>query len=202
VRRKRAEAVVDRVCIRQILKSAYALGPRSRISINVHAVTLESDDRFVSFLQGALTEFWHDPQRITIEIVEHSPAQNTSRFTRTLNALRDRGFNIALDDVGLGDSNYRMILECRPDYFKVDRYLVHGASQDYYRRSVLRSILELAGSFGAHAVAEGVENVEDLETTLNEGFTMVQGFLLGRPAPAEELSGRDWLSALNRQIAS
>ena len=190
VRRKRAEVLVDRVCIREALKSALALGPLTRISLNVHAVTLESDDRFVDFLQGSLTEFWHDPARITIEIIEHSPARSTVRFARTLMMLRDRGFNIALDDVGLGDSNYRMILECRPDYFKVDRFLVHGSSRDYYRRSVIRSIVELAGSFGAHAVAEGVDNVDDLQTVVAEGYTLVQGYLLGRPGPAAHLGGR------------
>ena len=190
VRRKRAEALVDRVCIREILKSALALGPLTRISLNVHAVTLESDDGFVDFLQNSLTEFWHDPERITIEIVEHSPARSTVRFARTLMALRDRGFNIALDDVGLGDSNFRMILECRPDYFKVDRFLIHGSSRDFYRRSVIRSIVELAGSFGAHAVAEGVDNVDDLRAVVAEGYTMIQGYLFGRPGPVHPLGGR------------
>ena len=83
-----------------------------------------------------------------------------------------------------------MILECRPDYFKVDRYLVNGSCRDYHRRSVLSSIVELARRFGADAVAEGVDNVEDLRTTVNEGFTLIQGFLFGHPGPVSHLGGR------------
>jgi EAL domain-containing protein (putative c-di-GMP-specific phosphodiesterase class I) len=200
VRRKRGEVAVDRHCIREILKAALVLGPLTRLSFNVHAVTLESDDRFVDFLQCAMTEFWHDPSRMTVEIVEHSPARCSDQFARNLEALRDRGFSIALDDVGLGDSNYRMILECRPDYFKVDRYLVDGSRNDFYRRAVLRSIVELAGSFGAHVVAEGVENMEDLRTVLDEGCTMIQGFLFGRPGPVAHLGGRTMIARAARLI--
>ncbi len=103
---------------------------------------------------------------------------------RTLKGLRRIGVRIAVDDIGLGHSNYRMLLECRPDFFKIDRYLVKGSNGDAYRRAVLHSIAELAQKVGAHAVAEGVDNEADLHTVCAEGIEMVQGYLLSRPIPA------------------
>ena len=103
---------------------------------------------------------------------------------RTLKGLRRIGVRIAVDDIGLGHSNYRMLLECRPDFFKVDRYLVKGSNSDTYRRAVLHSIAELAQNVGADAVAEGVDNEADLDAVCAEGIDMVQGYLFSRPIAA------------------
>lgn len=214
VRRKRAEPDVDRVCIAEVLRAATLLGPDARLGFNVHAVTLEQDPGFPDFLERAVAASPFHAAALTLEIVEHSPSWSGRRFAAALTAVRELGFSIALDDVGLGHSNYRMILECSPDYFKIDRYLVSGSSGDFHRRAVLRSIVELAGSFGAYAVAEGVDNVNDLTAVLGEGIAAVQGFLLAEPAPAAVLgtgayvrsaarrfptagTGRPWADATN-----
>ena len=102
----------------------------------------------------------------------------------TLKGLRKCGVLIAVDDIGLGHSNYRMLLECRPDFFKLDRYLVKGSNADAYRRAVLHSIVQLAQKVGAHAVAEGVDNEADLDAVCAQGIEMVQGYLLSRPIAA------------------
>lgn len=187
VRRKHEETAVDRECIARILAAARDLPGAPRLSVNVHASTLGKDGDFLPFLKAVLEKTRIPPARLIIEIVEHSPYWDGEHFVRVLNGLREIGVHIALDDVGLGHSNYRMILECRPDYFKVDRYLVDGANADFYRRALLRSLTDLAGSFGAYAVAEGVDNHDDLLTVLAEGFSLVQGFLLSKPMPASEL---------------
>lgn len=187
VRRKHEETTLDRECIARILTAARDLPGAPRLSVNVHASTLGRDGGFLCFLKTALEKTGIPPARLIIEIVEHSPYWDGEHFVRVLQGLREIGVQIALDDVGLGHSNYRMILECRPDYLKVDRYLVEGANADFYRRALLRSIADLAGSFGAHAVAEGVGSYDDLGTVLAEGFSLVQGFLLSKPMPASAL---------------
>jgi EAL domain-containing protein (putative c-di-GMP-specific phosphodiesterase class I) len=90
---------------------------------------------------------------------------------------------LALDDIGLGHSNYKMILDCRPDYFKIDRYFVQGAGSDFYRQAVLKSVSELARPFGARVVVEGVENEEDLVAARAAGATLFQGFAFSRALP-------------------
>jgi EAL domain-containing protein (putative c-di-GMP-specific phosphodiesterase class I) len=80
-----------------------------------------------------------------------------------------------------------MILECRPDYFKVDRYFVDGCHKDFHRRAVVASVAQLARPFGARVVAEGVEDPADLVALKRLGITLIQGFLFGMPLPAAEV---------------
>ena len=183
VRRKGAECKVDLHCAEVIFLASGPLGRNTNLSLNVHASTLERDGSYPRHLEELAEDHGWSPSRITVEIVEHAPAWSGCSFDNALGQLREIGFSVALDDVGLGSSNYRMILECQPDYFKIDRFLVSGAHADYRRRSVLRSVVELAGSFGAVTVGEGVDNIEDLRTLVNEGVRTIQGFLLARPSP-------------------
>jgi len=191
VRRKSAEAVVDRHCVTEVMKAARPLGSQITLSINVHAATLEQDATFPDFFLEQVQDAGRLPARVIVEIVEHAAPWAGAGFARALEALRAHGFAIALDDVGLGHSNFRMILECRPEYFKLDAFLVRGAHNDYYRRAVVRSIVELAASFGGTAVAEGLDNVEDLRIVLDEGVRSVQGYLLARPAAVDVLGGSE-----------
>ena len=166
------------------LTAGARLNDAVRLAVNVHASTLEHDTEFVPFLQSVARKAPFPLTQLTIEIVEHSPCWGGPVLNGVLKALRGIGVRIAVDDIGLGHSNYRMLLECRPDFFKIDRYLVKGSASDAYRRAVLHSIAELAQNVGAHAVAEGVDNEADLDTVCAEGIEMVQGYLLSRPIPA------------------
>ncbi len=182
-RKKNREAEVDRRCLSMILESARTLAPHIRVGINVHASTLALDPGFVEFLGDETKRIGVEADRLVIEIVEHAPPWDVGAFRRALEALRDLGAAIALDDVGLGHSNFMMILECRPNYFKIDRYFVHGARTDMYRQAVLASVAQLALPFAARVVAEGVETEGDLEAVRHAGINLVQGYLFGQPSP-------------------
>jgi len=186
-RRKRAEPAVDKACVRAILEAAAPLGAEACVNINVHGVTLEQDLSIVAQVADLLEFMRFAPNRLTLEIVEHSASTCGARFSGALGALRDLGVRIALDDIGLGQSNYRMIIETRPDYFKIDRYLVAGCAGDAYRRAIVGSIGHLAHSLDAYAVAEGVENTDDLAAVVGQGVETIQGFLLATPRGATAL---------------
>lgn len=190
-RRRRAEAVVDRACLRAIMQTAAPLGVGTHLTLNVHGVTLEQDASFAEWFGRLVERSAFAAGSLTIEIVEHSASMCGGAFTRTLDRLRARGIRVALDDIGLGESNYRMLLDVRPDYFKIDRYLVSGCSHDEYRRAILRSIGALAESVGAHAVAEGVDSVDDLTTLCDDGVSLMQGFLLAEPQSIAALGSGD-----------
>jgi len=186
-RKKSQESRVDRACVEAILAEAQTLPGDWTLGINVHASTLAMDDGFVAFLAAGLEARSISAALAVVEVVEHAPPWNVLGFRRAIAGLRELGARVALDDVGLGHSNYMMMLECRPDYLKMDRHFVDGCHGDSYRRAVLSSVVQLARAFGARVVAEGVENVEDLTALRRLGITLVQGFLLARPAPAAEL---------------
>ena len=190
-RKKNRESCVDRACVEAILDAAASSLPTDvALGINVHASSLAMDAGFVDFLACALEARSIRATRLVIEIVEHAPPWDVLGFRTALERLRALGALIALDDVGLGHSNYMMMLECRPDYFKVDRHFVSGCHKDFHRRAVLGSVAQLARPFGARVVAEGVEEPADLVTLKRCGITLVQGYLFGTPAPAAETLAR------------
>jgi len=93
-----------------------------------------------------------------------------------------------VDDVGFGHGNFRMILDARPEYMKIDRYFVAGCGSDSYRRSLLRSVCQLARDFGSIVVAEGIETEQDLRTVRDLQIPFGQGYLLAPPTPTPEFA--------------
>ena len=186
VRRRGEEPTVDRACLLAALESARGLPGLPRLSLNVHASTLSRDPDFAYFLAEATEAVGVDAARVTVEIVENAPPHDGPAFLRALRALRASGIRIALDDVGLGQSNYKMIVDVRPDYFKIDRYFVRAVHDDSYRMAVLESVARLAERVGARVVAEGVETQMELASVLGMGIDLVQGFLFAVPLSAEE----------------
>lgn len=178
VRRKKAEAAVDQSCIIAIFNAVAELPSHFRININVHASTLGKNPRFVDFFRYEAQERSLALERFTVEIVEHAPTYNVPGLIYTIRALRDSGIRIALDDVGLGHSNYRMMLDCHPDYFKLDAYFVRGLSEDSLRCAVVRSTVSLAESMGGCVVAEGAESREGLAILARIGVELFQANLL------------------------
>ena len=193
VRRKRAEPVVDRACILVGLHAAAQLPGKPHISFNTHASTLGRDPDFPALLAAMADDVEIDPSRITIEIIEHAHGWDGVTFDRALRTLRSLGARIALDDVGLGHSNYQMMIDTHPQYLKLDRYFVHGAHADLDRRAVLESIAQLALKLGARVVAEGVEETHDLQSLTDAGIDLAQGYLFAQPLTAVELTDSGWL---------
>jgi EAL domain-containing protein (putative c-di-GMP-specific phosphodiesterase class I) len=200
-RRKRAEAEVDRACVAAALRVAGELPGSPDLSINVHATTLGRDHEFLVFLGDTAESHGIDLDRVTVEIVEHAFPWDGPRFQSALAALRAIGVRIALDDVGRGQSNYRMILDCRPDYFKLDRYFIHGCRGDFYRQAVIESVADLAAKFGARVVAEAVETEGDFDTVTGLGIDLVQGYLLAKAMPASKVVAGGFLQPVEPGLA-
>lgn len=186
-RRKQAEHQIDRACIAQALRYARALPSGMRFSVNVHASTLGRERDFAIYLQELAFQYNLDLARITIEIVENLPFWDETGFLRNLSALRALGVKIALDDIGMGYSNYRMMLDARPDYFKIDRYLVEGSHADYQRQIILESIVNLADKLNATVIAEGITNYADLALVRSFGLNLMQGHLFAKAMTAADL---------------
>jgi EAL domain-containing protein (putative c-di-GMP-specific phosphodiesterase class I) len=196
VRRKRAEAVTDRACVAAIFAQAADLPGDPLLSVNVHACTLGRDPGFPEHLLAHAESAGVIPSRLVVEIVEHAPPLDDPGFRGALAALRAAGVAVALDDVGLGQSNYKMILDVRPDIYKLDRYLVAGALADPYRQIILDSLARMVRRLEARAVAEGVEEHEELVAVESAGIGLVQGFLFARPLSRSALLETGYLNGL------
>jgi EAL domain-containing protein (putative c-di-GMP-specific phosphodiesterase class I) len=197
VRRKGKEVEVDRACVAAVLAAAATItlpvrpdAAQPLISINVHAATLEQDDDFARFLVETCAQHGVAVTRLILEIVEQQQYWNDASFFRTLNTLRAAGVRIALDDIGLGYSNYRTLIEVRPDFYKIDRYFVTGSKAKDNARAAIESIVLLACRLGGRAIAEGIESSDDLECVRDLGIDLVQGFHLAMPQPASALTNK------------
>lgn len=197
VRRKRAELAVDQSCLTAICNAAMGLPENLRININVHASTLGQRSGFVEFFSQQAKKRGFPLERFTLEIVEHAPTCNIPQLAGSIADLRAAGVRIALDDVGLGQSNYRMMLDCHPNYFKLDAYFVRGVSDDPKRRAVVESLVALAKALESEVVAEGACQ-EDLPLLEASGVTLVQANILCPALPLEKLQEAGHLGEAHR----
>ena len=96
--------------------------------------------------------------------------------------LIGEGLNFAVDDMGAGYSGLRQITIVQPTYLKLDRSLISGIDSDPGRGALVSAMLGYVRQTGGHLVAEGVETEAELDTLRRLGVTLIQGYLLGRPA--------------------
>jgi EAL domain-containing protein (putative c-di-GMP-specific phosphodiesterase class I) len=188
VRLKREESLVDRACISAAFAQSALLPPDTKLCVNVHASTLGRDLGFVPFLQSIAARHAIAMSRITVEVVEHAPPWDSRSFLAAIEQLRQLGTQLAVDDVGLGQSNFKMLIDVGPDYLKLDRYFVAGCAGDRKRRAVVAAVTQLARDFDAEVVAEGIEDPADVEVLQSHGISLMQGFLYAKPMPADQVS--------------
>jgi EAL domain-containing protein (putative c-di-GMP-specific phosphodiesterase class I) len=192
-RRKGIESELDLICIAEAIAAAATLPKQPRLSINVHGSTLGNVPAFAERLLSIAATNGVAPETLILEIVEHRAPWVMEAFVATLETLRDAGVRIAVDDLGVGASNFRMIVDCRPDHLKIDRYIVKGCSQDPYRAAVIESIVTLSRACKAQPIAEGVEDDADLAVVAAAGIPYVQGWLYAKSMTPHQLSESPFL---------
>lgn len=174
---------LDRLCRRTILSEASGVlrdNPSLLFFVNIDVSLIDHEDTISCYTDKLVRDLGIQPHNIVIEICE-SKVENTAKLKTFVEIYKERGFLIALDDVGSGHGNFDRIPLTRPDVLKIDRSIVTGISDDYFRQEVFRSIVNLCRKIGALVLAEGVETEEDTLKCLELGADLMQGFYFGRP---------------------
>jgi EAL domain-containing protein (putative c-di-GMP-specific phosphodiesterase class I) len=127
---------------------------------------------------------------IVIELTERSVPPEPELLTPVIDQLRAEGALVALDDTGAGYQGIQQVAALRPDWVKIDRAIVTGASTDEVQQASLQMFVRVAKRVGAATVAEGVESVADMEMLREMGIHLAQGFYLGHPTPHPKLRQR------------
>ena len=120
---------------------------------------------------------------VIVELTEQTPIDSYLELEPFLHALRAAGALIAVDDAGSGYAGLQHLLTLRPSVIKLDRELVRDVDVDEARRALIEMLGLFASRVDAWILAEGIERVEELDTLAALGVPLVQGYLLGRPAP-------------------
>jgi EAL domain-containing protein (putative c-di-GMP-specific phosphodiesterase class I) len=121
--------------------------------------------------------------RIVLEITERASLEGVSDLRERMVRLRDRGFRVAVDDLGAGYAALSSFASLEPDLVKIDMSLVRDVDSHHTKRKLVASISELCRDLGILVVAEGVETEAEHQVLVELGCDLLQGFLLGRPAP-------------------
>lgn len=128
--------------------------------------------------------------RLTLELTEHAAVECYEELAASLDPLRERGLKLAIDDAGAGFAGLQHILRLQPDIIKLDMTLIQKIDVDPARRALAGAMQMFARQTGAVLIAEGVETKDELSTLAQLSFMRAQGFLLGKPAPWQEVLGR------------
>ena len=139
------------------------------------------------------------PRQLALEITETVLLQKTEAIKRALHELREFGVSIALDDFGTGYASLSHLLQFPTDSIKIDRSFVADMESSPEAERIVRTLLELGSHLGLTVTAEGVETTAQRDFLSANGCTELQGYLFGRPMPAEELRTR--FAALLRPIS-
>ena len=158
------------------------------VTVNLSSVQLERDEVLL-VVATALNESGLDPSGLILELTESAKLAESGGGQATLRELQHMGVRIALDDFGTGFSSLALLRSFPFDFMKIDRSFVTIATEA--DREVLRSLVQLGHSLGMTVVAEGIEEPEVLEQLREVGCDVAQGYLLGRPGPADPPNNMD-----------
>src|SRR3984885_14598634 len=158
------------------------------VTVNVSPLQLGQTD-FVSTVQHALQESGLDPRLLKLEVTESMLMRDFEKASATLQHLRALGIEIWIDDFGTGYSCFSYLHKLPVDAIKIAAEFVQDIGKHRGVLPLFRGMVALAQNLGLRTVAEGVETEEQLEAVRSTGCDQAQGFLLGRPRPAEKI---DW----------
>ncbi len=162
--------------------------PALRLYMNVNTSGVELRDRtYVSDVHDALAAATLDPRQLQLEVTESIFLHQPAVVGEMLDSLRELGVRVALDDFGTGYSSLSYLDRYPIDTIKIDRSFVADMLSRPNAAAIVRAIVALSGTMGLGVVAEGVEAGAQLEALRDAGCELVQGYLLGRPTPAEEM---------------
>ena len=174
---------LDRLCRQKALEAFRAVhkaSPNVTLFVNFEASILDKGTLGSGALAHYVDVLQIDPGLVVIEIIE-SKVHNIGNLCHFVETYRKAGFQIALDDIGVGHSNLDRIAQLKPDVLKTDRSLVTGIHKEYYKQEIFSSIAKLAHKLGALVVAEGVETEEEALQVLDLGADLIQGYYFCQP---------------------
>jgi EAL domain-containing protein (putative c-di-GMP-specific phosphodiesterase class I) len=161
-----------------------ASGPRPMLAVNLSPRQL-SHPGLIDAVSKGLDDTGFDPATLCLEITETALTAASPSTLRAASALRELGVHIAIDDFGTGYSFLTQLGQFHPDILKLDRSFIGRLGQDPESSAIVEAVIRLAHSLGLIAIAEGVENEDQLHRLQDLECDGAQGYLFARPQPAD-----------------
>ena len=159
------------------------------LNVNFSRATLGEPD-CMERVDAILKESGIDPKQIIVEVTEGSQGMQREVMEARLTAFKERGFAVALDDMGTEAACLETLFLPQLDIIKIDRSLISRAEHGERERTVVAGLIELGHRLNMTCVAEGIETESQLELLKRLHCDRLQGYYIGKPMPPEEFFER------------
>ncbi len=166
------------------------------IAINVSPRQF-NDPEFIKTIIYEVSKSELDPSMFTLEITEEAVVRNIDETIEFMNILKRHGFNLSIDDFGIGYSSLRYLKEFPLDELKIDQSFVNEIAESKDDVAIVSSIILMAQNLGLDVVAEGVEEEQQFDLLKLNGCQYFQGYLFSKPVPHGE-----FVELMQKQIKS
>ncbi|MDO8770214.1 MAG: EAL domain-containing protein [Burkholderiaceae bacterium] len=181
--------VLEAACTQLVAWATRPDTARLGLAVNVSARQFRHPD-FVAQVLKVLDHTGANPQKLKLELTESLLLDDVEDIIAKMTALKVRGVEFSLDDFGTGYSSLSYLKRLPLDQLKIDQSFVRDVFTDANDAAIVKTILALAQSLGLAVIAEGVETEAQRDFLAAQGCRVYQGYLFGRPGPAEELCAR------------
>lgn len=179
--------------------------PSIRLAVNL-SYRQFAKASIIDTVRSILDETGFDPHSLDLEITETVLMQDVANSNRLIDAFKQLGVSVSVDDFGTGYSSLNYLKQFSFNTLKIDRSFVKDIVGNERDAAILRSVVTLARNLNLKIVAEGVETREQMELLVHEGCNELQGYLFGKPAPADEFMNLSLSSPMTyivgRKVAS
>jgi EAL domain-containing protein (putative c-di-GMP-specific phosphodiesterase class I) len=174
--------------LRSACETAYPWCSREaqRTTLSVNVSPLQFDRHFIEVIGRTLEKIGFPAKQLELEITERALIENPDAMIEYLKQWKELGVRIAMDDFGTGYSSLSWLSKLPVDRLKLDQSLIHRMTLDKKAAAVTRLIVSLGAELGVDVVAKGVETEQQLQMLTEFACPRVQGYLLGRPMPAQQ----------------
>jgi EAL domain-containing protein (putative c-di-GMP-specific phosphodiesterase class I) len=163
--------------VRQLAAAAMSKAPPdAALFLNLHPLDLADEELFDEL--APLTQL---ASRVILEVTERAAIEDVDAVERRVSQLRERGFRIAVDDLGAGYAGLSSFALLEPEIVKLDVSLLRDIDQSPVKQKLVASMTALCKDMGFLVVAEGIETAAERDCVVSLGCDLLQGFLFARP---------------------
>ncbi len=157
-------------------------GHNLHISVNVSAHQIHHQD-LSKLLDNVLRESGFNAEKLTLELTESAMMRREEEVVAMLHALRAKGIRLAIDDFGTGYSSYSYLKRFPIDILKIDKSFIDDIPYESDDMAIVKAIIAMGTAMGYQILAEGIEQIEQLEFLKEHECTYYQGYYKSRPLP-------------------
>jgi diguanylate cyclase (GGDEF)-like protein/PAS domain S-box-containing protein len=157
-----------------------------KLAVNLSARQFK-DPELITFIRNLVQETGFDPHRLEFEITETTLITDVEASVETMLAMRELGITLSIDDFGTGYASLNYLKRLPVDCLKIDGSFIRDIPHNKDDVAITTAVIAMAHNLDIKALAEGVQNGEQLEFLKQNGCDYAQGYLIGPPLPVDAL---------------